>query len=127
MAYVSQDRKAALAPAIKAVCKKYGIKATLSVYHHSTLCLNISSGKIDFFKHLAPSPYRRGDEGSVQVNVYHVESHWMDGEAKDFLKEVLVAMNAGNHDNSDIMTDYFDVGWYCEINVGKWNKPYVVG
>jgi hypothetical protein len=22
------------------------------------------------------------------------------------------------------MTDYFDVGWYIEINVGKWNKEY---
>jgi hypothetical protein len=22
------------------------------------------------------------------------------------------------------MTDYFDVGWYIDINVGKWNKPY---
>jgi hypothetical protein len=31
---------------------------------------------------------------------------------------------AGNYNNSDIMTDYFDVGWYIEINVGKWNKEY---
>jgi hypothetical protein len=31
-----------------------------------------------------------------------------------------------NHDNSDIMTDYFDVGWYVNIYVGKWNKPYNV-
>lgn len=23
------------------------------------------------------------------------------------------------------MTDYFHVAYYCEINIGKWNKPYV--
>jgi len=35
-------------------------------------------------------------------------------------------MNEGNHDNSDIMTDYFDVGWYISVRLGKWDKPYVV-
>lgn len=49
MAYVSQELKAQLAPAIKDVCKKYGIKASLAVDHHSTLVLNISKGKINFF------------------------------------------------------------------------------
>jgi hypothetical protein len=33
-------------------------------------------------------------------------------------------MNDGNHDNSDIQSDYFDVGWYISINVGRWDKPY---
>jgi hypothetical protein len=22
------------------------------------------------------------------------------------------------------MTDYFDVGWYIDIKIGKWDKPY---
>jgi hypothetical protein len=34
-------------------------------------------------------------------------------------------MNAGNHNNSDVQSDYFDVGWYIDVNIGKWNKPYV--
>jgi len=41
------------------------------------------------------------------------------------LNELLVAMSTGNHDNSDIMTDYFDVGWYSNINIGQYHKPYV--
>ena len=45
---------------------------------------------------------------------------------KNFLSEVIPAMNNGNHDNSDIQTDYFDVGWYIDVNIGKWNKPYTV-
>ena len=48
MAYMSQEKKAEIAPAIKAICKKYGVKASVAVRHHSTLVLNIKSGKIDF-------------------------------------------------------------------------------
>ena len=29
-------------------------------------------------------------------------------------------------DNSDIMTDYFHVKHYVSINVGQWNKPYIL-
>ena len=27
-------------------------------------------------------------------------------------------------DKSDAMTDYFHISHYCDINVGRWNKPY---
>ena len=30
------------------------------------------------------------------------------------------------YDNSDAMIDYFDTAFYVHINVGKWNKPYVL-
>jgi hypothetical protein len=59
------------------------------------------------------------------VNPYHYQNHF-SGTAKKFLNEVMAAMNAGNHDNSDIQTDYFDVGWYVDVNIGQWNKPYEV-
>ena len=48
MAFISQETKAKLAPAVKTACKKYGVKASLAVRHHSTLVLNIASGPIDF-------------------------------------------------------------------------------
>jgi hypothetical protein len=50
MAYVSQDMKAKLAPTIKAICKKYGIKASIAVRHHSTLVLNVRQGSIKFIE-----------------------------------------------------------------------------
>ena len=62
---------------------------------------------------------------SLDVNPYWYHEHF-DGKAKKFLSEVIPAMNKGNHDNSDIQTDYFDVGWYVDVNVGKWDKPYVL-
>lgn len=117
MAYMNQERKAALAPAVKAICKKYGVKATLSVNHHSTLCLNVKESAIDFI----------GESGRTytQINTYWIHDR-EDGVAKSFLTEVVAAMNNGNHNRSDLMTDYHDVGWYVDINIGQWNKPYIL-
>ena len=113
MAYMNQEKKAKLAPAIKAICKKHGIKASLAVHNYSTLVLNIKSGKINF------------GETRQQVNHYWYKDHYADNAAAlAFLSEVIPAMNQGNHDNSDIQTDYFDVGWYIDVNVGRWDKPY---
>jgi len=123
MAYISQERKKSLAPAVKAVLKKYGIKGTLATRHYSTLVLNIKEGKIDFFADLADNSGYRSNY--IQVNTYWIQDHFK-GKAKAFLLEVKEAMNSGNHDNSQPQYDYFDVGWYIDINVGKWNKPYVL-
>lgn len=113
MAYMNQEKKAKLAPAIKAICKKHGIKASLAVNNYSTLVLNVKSGKIDF------------GGTRQQVNPYWYHEHF-DGAALAFLSEVIPAMNQGNHDRSDIQTDYFDVGWYIDVNIGRWDRPYVV-
>lgn len=129
MAYVSQELKSKLAPTIKAVCKKYGVKATIAVRNHSTLCLNIKSGKIDFINNYADNvddvkAFWARTDGSIAVNPYHFDKHFT-GKAKSFLSEVLTAMRQGNWDNSDIQTDYFDIGWYVDVNIGKWTQPYV--
>jgi hypothetical protein len=135
MAYVSQSLKKTLAPHIKAVCKRYGVKATLAVRNHSTLCLNIKSGPIDFIgnanevcgndHYQVSRGFTPNKSGYDNVNVYHYRSHY-SGKALKFLSEVIPLMNYGNHDNSDIMTDYFDVGWYVDVNIGKWDQPYIL-
>lgn len=131
MAYVNQELKAKLAPTIKSICKKYGVKASLAVHNHRTLVLNISQGEIDFIDNYLDTVGRTehnlkwvGEKRNIDVNVYHYEKHFT-GRAQKFLKEVITAMNTGNHDNSDLQADYFDIGWYIDVNVGKWNKPYV--
>ena len=127
MAYVSQDLKAKLAPKIKAICKKYGVKASLAVRNHSTLVLNVKSGKVDFIGDYGSTPETRADaeKFGIQVNPYHYKSHF-NGDAYFFLSEVIPAMNDGNWDKSDIQTDYFNCGWYVDVNIGKWNKPYAL-
>lgn len=129
MAYYSQERKAKIAPQIKAILKKYSVKGSLSVDNHSTVVLTIRSGKLDFIENFNTTGLNRPG-GSVArnyigVNPYHYTSHF-SGECLDFLTEVMSVLNEGNHDNSDIQSDYFDVGWYVDINIGKWNKPYIL-
>ena len=139
MAYMSQERKAKLAPAIKAVLKKYGVKASIAVNNHSTLVVNIKSGKIDFIENFIQTDanvmhgrkmsqdqidYIRKNQ-SLDVNPYWYKEHF-SGQALAFLSQVIALMNKGNHDNSDVQTDYFDVGWYVDVNIGRWNKPYTV-
>jgi hypothetical protein len=127
MAYVSQELKARLATRIKSICKRHGIKASLAVRNHSTLVLNVRQGKIDFVADYGISPQDRthAKQFGIQINPYHYKSHF-NGRALKFLSEVIPAMNDGNHDRSDIQTDYFDVGWYIDVNIGRWNKPYAL-
>ena len=125
MAYISQEQKKAIEPKIKEINKKYGIKARLGIRHHSSLVLNISSGKIDFIKNYNENTTDSQKEESIQVNQYYFKEHF-SGEARDYLREVITVMNTDNYDNSDSQTDYFDVGHYIDVNVGKWDKPYEV-
>ena len=103
MAYMNQEMKKELAPAIKEICKKHGIKATLGVRDYSQLVLNIKSGSIDF--------------DADRINEYWYHEHFADNaKALAFLSEVIPAMNIGNFDKSDVQTDYFHVGWYISVN-----------
>jgi hypothetical protein len=135
MAHMNQEKKAVIAAKIKPILAKYGVKGSLSVRNHSTIVLTLKSGKIDFIENLnrvcssshyqTSNGFRPVTNGYVDVNPYWYQDHF-DGVAKKFLTEVLAALNLGNHDRSDVQTDYFDVGWYVDLDVGRWNKPYIV-
>ena len=103
MAYVSQADKAALAPAIKAVFNKYGMKGSISVRNHSTLVVTVKSGDIDF------SEYKQPYSDCIDVNVYWIDSHYA-GKARKFLNELLDAMKGAKYfNNDDAQTDYLIV------------------
>jgi hypothetical protein len=113
MAFMSQEHKAKLAPTIKAICKKYGVKASLAVRNHSSLVLTVKEGRIDF------------GNCRAQVNPHWYQDHFT-GTAKDFLSEVIPAMYGPDYfDKSDIQSDYFHCSHYIGVNIGKWDKPYI--
>lgn len=114
--------------------KAINMKGSIGVRHHSTLVVNVTAGPLDLIgncnkvceKVCARRGFRHTDAvGHIQVNEYYAHEHF-DGECKDFVLALIEAMNVGNHDRSDIQSDHFDVGWYTDINIGKWNKPYIV-
>jgi hypothetical protein len=130
MAYMNQDRKAQLAPAIKQVCKKYNAKVSIAVRHHSTLIVTIASSPIDFIKNYNDTNkdahrYEPITDTYHRVNEYYIDSNFTD-TARDFLMELRQAANTLNHNNSNLMIDYFDVGYYVDIKIGAYDKPYLL-
>ena len=138
MAYVSQEKIAAIAPVVKAILKKYNVKGSLSVRNHSTLVLNLKSGSIDFIENFIKTDQNLPHGGkmtaeqiayirenkSVDVNPYWYQEHFTD-TAKKFLTEIFDAMKGPEYfDHSDAQTDYFHCSHYVDVNIGKWNKPY---
>jgi hypothetical protein len=125
MAYMNQEMKAKIAKNLKPVLKKYGVKGTLSVSNHSTIVLTLKSGKIDFFADYGDSEDAR--KFGIDVNPYWFHEHFT-GTSKAFLTEAFRALKSADwYDESDIQTDYFNTAYYFRINVGKWNKPYILG
>ena len=112
MAYMNSEKKAIIASNLKPVLKKFGVKGSLSVDHHSSIVLTLKSGKIEF------------GSDRQQVNHYWFHEHY-DGVAKEFLTEAFAALkSAGWYNNTRSEIDYFDIAYYVDINIGKWNKPY---
>jgi len=140
MAYMNQERKAKIATAIKPILAKYGVKGSLSVRNHSTICLTVKSGKIDFIENFINTDHntwtgRKMEQRtidsirksqSLDVNPYWFQEHF-SGVAKDFLTEAFQALKAADwYDESDAQTDYFNTAYYVDLNIGKWNKPYLL-
>jgi hypothetical protein len=133
---MNQVKKAKIAANLKPVLKKYGIKGTLSVRNHSSISLNIKSGKIDFISNsnrvCGSSHYQvsRGftpnTKGYSDVNPFWFQDHY-DGVAKAFLTEAFAALKSADYyDNTNAMIDYFDTAYYFGIKIGSWDKPYTV-
>ncbi|WP_298751899.1 LPD29 domain-containing protein [uncultured Arcobacter sp.] len=76
--------------------------------------------------------YSEAEDGSLyQYGCYHFtkdcyeRSDLNEKYMKMFqkIKEFLWTMN---YDDSDIMTDYFDRGFYEDYSVGKWDKDFII-
>ena len=136
MAHMDQSRKQKIAAKLKPILKRYGLKGTLSVRNHSTIVLTLKSGVIDFIgnsnrvcgsdHYQVSRGFRPNTSGYQDVNPYWFQDHY-DGDAKKFLTEAFQALKSADwYDESNAMVDYFNTAYYVDINVGKWNQPYVV-
>lgn len=130
MAYMSQEKKTQIAAALKKVIPA-DWKWSLAVQHHSTICLTISGAPVDlvanYANHGMDEPHRSSAlrKGHVDVNPFWWKDHFSP-EMADVFKPVFDALNQGNHDRSDPMTDYYDVGHYVKVSLGRWNKPFAL-
>lgn len=130
MAYMNQELKATLAAKIKAVMPA-GWKTTLAVNNHSTLVLYIMQAPVDIIGNVRETIEKIGSTQVINetttnfdVNVYHLDRQF-SGPLLATMQAINAAMNEGNYDKSDIMTDYFNVGWYTSIKIGRWDMPFL--
>ena len=132
MAYMNQEKKKEIAKLLKEKLKGRDIKYTLGVDNHSTIIMNINSGSVDFIKNYNESKtddqrvmngYEVEAKDYINVNEYYINDYFT-GDALDILSTAKECLDLNNFDKSDVMTDYFHVGHYTEINIGRWNKPY---
>jgi len=127
MAHMNQEKKARIASIVKPVLKKYGLKGSLSVRNHMTICLTITSGPIDFVENYKDHTGKQNQIfEALDINPYWYQDHFT-GKALQCLKEIMAGMHSADYyDRSDSQTDYFDTAYYVDVNIGNWNKPYVV-
>lgn len=113
MAYMSQEMKKKLAPAIKAVMNEFGVKGTISVSNHSTLIVKLKEGALDF--------------GREHLQIHHSHGSSFSGKTREFVEKIFNAMKGNEwYDDSDSMTDYFDTAYYMRVNVGDYDIGYKV-
>ena len=125
MAYITQEQKKEIAAKLKKIIPSTW-KYSLSILHHSKLVLKISQGDFTIFNTDKEVSYK--EVSYLGLNVYHLKNHFSlpaNNHLYYLFERILGAMNTGNHDNSDIQSDYFDVGWYTDIKIGQYDKPFV--
>lgn len=128
MAYMSQERKRGIAAQLKQALAGTGLKYTLAVRNHSTLVCTVKAAPVDFIANYNETlEGRNGVRATtyLDVNPYYYHEQFT-GRARELVCAIMECLHNGNHDRSDAMTDYFDVGWYVDLNFGRYDKPFVV-
>ena len=135
MAYMNQARKAVIKANLDKALKGTGVKYSLRCDSLSITC-TIKSAPVDFIAnsnetcgadfYQTSRGFQTNTSGYDQVNHYHYRDHY-SGKAKELMTKIVTAIYSGYYyDRSDAQTDYFDTAYYAHINVGKWDKPFVV-
>ena len=114
MAFVSNDKAKQVRNDLKAAFPGY--KFSVRKLHHTEIAVILLSSPLDFI-----ADFKTENCSYCHINQYHIDSHSNPTE----LKKMFDIINKGNHNNSDSMTDYFDVGFYISFTIGEWDKPYV--
>jgi hypothetical protein len=131
MAYMNQEKKKEIAALLKLAIPK-SWKYSLSVNYHSTIILTVRSAPLDLIEIytargcLEDSRNSAIKSGHIEINPYHWQSHF-EGELLQLFTVIFAAINLNNHNSSDSMTDYFDVGHYVLLQFGSWDKPFILG
>lgn len=66
-------------------------------------------------------------EGYANINHYQIERNRnLSNEGKALFIFVRDLVQSYNYNDSDVMRDYFDYGFFFDLSIGKWDKPFQV-
>lgn len=127
MAYINAQEVKAVRNELKA--KFPHIKFSVTKHHHSSVQVAIMKGPKSLESLLGDDEYSRKNRAS-SLNHHYPDNY---GEHAELIKEISeIAHNAPGRaggtkyfNDSDIMTDYFSTSFYVNLEIGKWNKPFI--
>lgn len=88
-----------------------GYKFSVTVVNYSKIVVSIMAAPVTFT-----------ERSYEQLNHYYLDRY----QNSEILQKIKSIANKGNYNNSDVLTDYFEVGFYLDIQVGKWDKPFTL-
>ena len=142
MAYINAEQVKAIRNALKVEFPQYKFAVRKGAGGHN-VSVELKKGPA-FKKFKRWDRYANNHEGAEVVEDlnkgYHdVNHYWIKesvGKANapifekivEIIKTAPAKANVGDmwYNNSDIMTDYFDVAYYFDISIGRWDQPYEV-
>jgi len=113
MAYIDADAVKVIRKDIKAKYPaKDGWKFSITKRDSSVLTVAIMQAPIPFVK-----------DGEYQdINHHYISKD--DEKTSSILEDITRIANKTNYDKSEAQVDYFDVGFYFYLKIGKWDKPF---
>ena len=116
MAYITTEQVKERRQAInKLFPSKLGWKFSITKEHYSSINVHILAAPIELRD--------RNITSQSGINV-RPNSDRINTIGKEVVQIIWDILQNGNFDKSDSMTDYFHVGWYSNIYIGKWNKDF---
>lgn len=67
----------------------------------------------------------RLEKQNITINKYHIDNDYeLSAYGKKLFKYVKELCDSFNYDDSDAMTDYFDCGFYLDMQIGRYDKNF---
>ena len=118
MAYISNEEIKVIRAELKTLLSvKEGWKVSIIRENHSVVNVTILE---------APYELRNDVEKSYeQTNPYYLKER-KNEKSREILQKISDIVNKTNFDDSDLQSDYHHVGFYFHLNLGRWDKPFLV-
>ena len=118
MAYMSKEHAATIRKNLKVAYPH--IKFSVSIHHSMSINVCIMESPLSIADIIGNDKMVNVYNNHYDINHYYLHEY----ASSDLLKGIYEIINEGNFDESDSQTDYFHVGFYVNMSIGKWDKPY---